>query len=98
MDQKSLSAINGGQSIDTMRGLGKIKSVAVIILDSGSTDNFISQEVVSTLNLPVSNSIVLPVGVASGDKIMSSGVCQDVLIDIHGKEIKEDFHDIPLRS
>lgn len=35
---------------------------------------------------------------ASGDKVTSSGVCQDVLIDIHGKEIKEDFHVIPLNS
>lgn len=61
MHQKSLSAINGGQSIDTTRALGRMKGVAVIILDSGGTDNFISPEVVSTLNLPVSNSIVLPV-------------------------------------
>lgn len=56
-----------------MRALGRIKGVAVIILlDSGTTDNFISREVVSTLNLPMSNSVALQVGVASGDKIISS--------------------------
>lgn len=47
-----LHAIGGNVGSSTMRVHGKIKSAPVIILiDSGSTDNFMSSEVVSKLQL-----------------------------------------------
>lgn len=81
----SLSAIGGEECPNTMRVVGKINGIAMIILlDSGSTDNFISQEVVMTLKLPICESVALQVGMASGDKIVSCGRFQDLLINIEG--------------
>lgn len=80
----SLSAI-GGECPNTMRVVGKFNGIAMIILlDSGSTDNFTSQEVVMTLKLPICESVALQVGMASGEKIVSCGRFLDLLINIEG--------------
>lgn len=93
----SLSAMNGRVTPDTMRVLGEINGVQVImLLDSGSTENFISLNVVQALKLPVDTSSLLKVGVASGVKILSKGICKKIRIRMQKQWLEESFHVIHL--
>lgn len=94
----SLSAMNGRVTPDTMmRVLGEINGVQVImLLDSGSTENFISLNVVQALKLPVDTSSLLKVGVANGVKILSKGICKKIRIRMQKQWLEESFHVIHL--
>ena len=60
----------GSPTPGTMRVKGKVNSVSLVILvDSGSTHNFIDATVVSVLHVPVDESQILEVKVANGDII-----------------------------
>lgn len=78
-DLKShLHAIGGNVGSSTMRVHGKIKSAPVIILiDSGSTDNFMSSEVVSKLQLQMDDTRILSVKVGSSNKMRSRGIFKE---------------------
>lgn len=61
--------------MDTMRVMGKIHENKVIVLiDSGSTHNFISQRVVDLLKIPVEKGSS-KVKVASGQSVFTQGRC-----------------------
>lgn len=91
----SLHAICGNVGSSTMRVYGKIKSAPVIILiDSGNTDNFISSEVVSKLQM--NDTRILSVKVASSNKMRSQGIFTELQFSVQGIKFTESFHAIPL--
>lgn len=64
-----------------MRVNGKIMGEGLIILlDSGSTHNFIDAALLQKLQLSVDVTQILEVKVANGDVIKTQGVCRDVAI------------------
>ena len=68
-----------------MRVKGKVNSVSLVILvDSGSTHNFIVAAVVSVLHVPVDESQILEVKIANGDIIKTQGLCKDVHVCLQG--------------
>lgn len=72
------SSMEGIGSPKTMKFTGKIKNrMVVILLDSGATHNFIFEQVVRELNLPVSAANFV---VTLGDerKVKGAGKCQQV--------------------
>lgn len=70
----SLSALQGKVSADTMKFLGIVKDQHIIVLiDTESTHNFVSAEVVKCLKLQVIPVLKLRVKVASGLQITSQG-------------------------
>ena len=76
-----------------MRVMGRIKHRSVVILiDSGSTHNFIDAALVSHLHINVDTSQVLEVKVANGDLIKTQGVCQEVPILLQGHEFLVHLH------
>ena len=76
-----------------MRVMGKIKHRSfVILIDSGSTHNFIDAALVSHLHINVDTSQVLEVKVADGDLIKTQGVCEDVPILLQGHEFLLHLH------
>ena len=73
--------------------MGKIKHRSfVILIDSGSTHNFIDAALVSYLHINVDTSQVLEVKVADGDLIKTQGVCEDVPILLQGHEFLLHLH------
>lgn len=73
-----LHATGGNVGSSTMRVHGNIKSAPVIILiDSGSTDNFMSSEVVRKLQLKMDDRRILSVKVASSNKMRSQGIFKE---------------------
>jgi hypothetical protein len=72
----SFHAISGAQSFDTKRVRGIFGSVStIILLDLGSTHNFLSEHFANRLGLRPTNTKQFKVMVASGDKLPSRGKC-----------------------
>ena len=81
----TLYALVGSPTPRTMRVKGKVNFVSLVILvDSGSTHNFIDAAVVSVLHVPMDESQILEVKVANGDIIKTQGLCKDVHVCLQG--------------
>ena len=75
----SLHAVFGTVDCQTMRKYGKIKNTLVVILvDSGSTNNFMDQWVVKQLGCKINTIPGIGVSVANGDKLWVNEVCPQV--------------------
>ena len=93
----SLHAISGAHSFDTMRVRGIFGSVStIILLDSGSTHNFLSEHFANLLGLRPINTKQFKVTVASGDKLPSRGKCIGVQLKMGSFTTKADFFILPL--
>ena len=74
--QISLNALTGTLSYRTLRGRGNVKKHLIIILiDSGSTHNFLSPAVAKRANIETKNTDSLPVLVADGTRLLSTALC-----------------------
>ena len=68
----------------------------VILVDIGSTHNFIDASLIPDLQMPVDISQILEVKVANGEIIKTQGLCKDVLVFIHGQIFFVHLHVLPL--
>jgi hypothetical protein len=80
----------------TMRVVGSLKIRVVILIDSGSTHNFIDTSVVNKGSLGLILPHHLQVRVANGATILSEGRCKSVSLRVQGHSITIDFYLIPL--
>ena len=93
----TLYALLGSPSPGTMRVLGQIKGHwVVILLDTGSSHNFLDFVLVKTLQLAIDTTRILEVRVANGDLIRTKGECKDLLIKMQGKDFLVDLHVLTL--
>jgi len=93
----SLHAISGSIAPKTMRLIGWIRNHRVVILiDSGSTHNFIDLHSLPKLCLGDLIPLQLKVRVANGDTLLSSGKCPSVNIRVQGAVITSEFYLLPL--
>ncbi|KAD4585722.1 hypothetical protein E3N88_23323 [Mikania micrantha] len=89
----SLNAILGNSQPTTMKVLGLLNSTEILILvDGGSTHNFISDVLVGELNLTTQSVQPFGVQIGNGDVIRCSRVCKQLPIQINDLKIVEDFH------
>jgi hypothetical protein len=68
----------------------------VILIDSGSTHNFIHTTVAATLGIQPMVQDPLRVKIANGAEIPSPGCCKAVEIKIQGFSFRTDFFILPL--
>ncbi|MCI02609.1 hypothetical protein A2U01_0023642, partial [Trifolium medium] len=96
--QLSLHAMSGSPTANTFRILGTIaKKPVTILVDSGSTHNFIQIRVAKFLGLPVNSaSCPLKVMVGNGDVLECSTQCSGVTLVIQGHTFTADFFILPL--
>ncbi|XP_043725863.1 uncharacterized protein LOC122672458 [Telopea speciosissima] len=88
----SLHAICGVKTPETMRVVGRLGHVAVTVLvDSGSTHNFLSLKVAKKVGISPTNQQPFEVMVASREKISSPGMCKNVSLNVQGVTIVADF-------
>ncbi|XP_040988925.1 uncharacterized protein LOC121236540 [Juglans microcarpa x Juglans regia] len=88
----SVNAISGCNNGNAMRLHGSIVPCSVeILIDSGSTHNFLDPLVVQEAKLNVRKDYSLQVRVANGDKILSQGRGEE-LIKIQGSKFSVPFH------
>ncbi|KAK8282543.1 hypothetical protein V6Z12_D08G034600 [Gossypium hirsutum] len=95
----SLHALNGLQGHNTMRVAARVGScVVVILVDSGSTHNFIDARLVNRLSLPVIHQEKLKVSVANGSHLFTIGLCQGVVWEVQSHKFETNFMVLSLKG
>ncbi|RVW67435.1 Retrovirus-related Pol polyprotein from transposon 17.6 [Vitis vinifera] len=93
----SIHALTGWASPRTMRVAATIKSQPIMVLiDSGSTHNFLSDKVARTLRLPVVPTKSFTVHVANGERLLCQGRFEKVPIDLQGIPFSLTCYSLPL--
>jgi hypothetical protein len=79
----SLHAITGRDALDTMKVYGQIgRSISLVLIDSGSTHNFVSLALAEVLGLIPKKRETMEEIVASGEKIITLGKCQPIAVEL----------------
>ncbi|KAH9680855.1 hypothetical protein KPL71_026714 [Citrus sinensis] len=95
----SLHALAGVQSPQTMRLQSSIgKASLTILIDSGSTHNFLHHKFVKIAGLKPEPGCLLSVVVANGEKLTSPGRCKGVQLQLQGTQIEADFYLLSLEG
>lgn len=85
----SLNAMRGSNTVDTIRFTGQIGSIQVkVMVDGGSSDNFIQPRVAQVLKFPIEPASNIRVLVGNGQILTAEGVIQHLPLQIQGQEIK----------
>ena len=80
-----------------MRVTGLIGNHRVqILIDGGSTHNFLQQELVTTLSLQPQTTSTLRVTVGNGEELQCNQVCPEVAVHIQAHTFLVDFHILPI--
>ncbi|KAA8517141.1 hypothetical protein F0562_017434 [Nyssa sinensis] len=93
----SIHALVGSPSPKTMRILGHVNGCAVVILiDTGSTHNFMDPSIQQRAHLQSQSTAGLLVRVANGDTMFSTGKCEDIQLHMQGNTYHTDFYILTL--
>jgi hypothetical protein len=95
----SFHALAGMTHPQTFRVIGKVgnKDLTVLI-DGGSTHNFIDQAIVTKLGLSVIRDKVFRVTVGNKEIIECTGRCMRLLLNIQRLSIRADFYVLPIAA
>ena len=95
----SFHAIAGAEHPQTLRVLGKLKNKSLMVLiDGGSTHNFIDQHTASRFGLSIVRDKKLQVVVANKEMIECTGQCQGLTLIIQGTPITADYYVLPVAA
>ncbi|CAM8926575.1 unnamed protein product [Rhodiola kirilowii] len=90
-------ALQGRTAPSTLRFQGSIRGQPILVLvDSGSTHNFLQSCVATFLKLVIEPSAHLSVTVGNGDEMKCEGVCRDVPVNINGAIFSVELHLLPV--
>lgn len=93
----SLHAIAGSLSPRTMRIHGKVLNCSVVILvDTGSTHNFLDPMIAKKVGLEVNAGKQIEVRVANGERMRSEGMVEQLQFHMQGNMFNTDFFLLPL--
>ncbi|XP_028775121.1 uncharacterized protein LOC114732011 [Neltuma alba] len=93
----SLNSISGFGSNHTMKVRGWLAEEEVIILiDSGATHNFVSEELVNKKGIEVDEIAEYTVAVGDGRRLRRRQRCPKVNLKVQGLEINQIFYPFPL--
>ncbi|XP_042980015.1 uncharacterized protein LOC122310203 [Carya illinoinensis] len=93
----SLNAMSGVQKPTSMRVMAWIgKFEITLLVDSGSTHNFINANIVTKVGLKPSTIEPFEVKVANGDKLRCEGLVREVKMNVQGVRIVADLHVLSL--
>ena len=70
----------------------------VVLIDGGSTHNFIDHAIVQKYSLPVLKNRTFQVTVANGEKIDCVGLCPSLTINIQGQPLIADYYVLPVAA
>ena len=95
----ALHALFGTDGFQTMCIQGSVKNQKLVILvDTGSTHNFVDQSVIKRVGAPLQPIASLMVTVANGEKLRSQEFCAALQFEVQGESVLADFFVLPLRG
>jgi len=95
----SLNALEGVTGLNTLRVTGRVeKQLIVILIDSGSTHNFISNHVADRLHCNLTNIKALTVQVADGGIMACTSVYSNFQWSIQGVDFVTDVFTLDLKN
>ncbi|KAL5751082.1 hypothetical protein ACOSP7_025685 [Xanthoceras sorbifolium] len=95
----SLHAILGLRTPEMMRVLGTLThEVVTVLIDSGSSHNFVSKQIAKKAGLQTISNGHLEVMVASGERLVSLGKCVQTQLNLQGYPIVMDFYLLPIEG
>ena len=95
----SLHALTEVQSPQTMQIHSRIgKTPLTILIDSGSTHNFLHHKFAKIIGLKSKMSCLFSVVVSNGERLLSPGRCNGVKLPLQGIPIEVDFFLLPLEG
>ncbi|KAJ3707881.1 hypothetical protein LUZ61_011586 [Rhynchospora tenuis] len=87
----SMYASTDKKKVSSMKFRGQIGKVPICaLLDSGSTHTFVNPEILSQLELPLSQSNPMVVMVANGEKMVTDTICNSLNFSLQGHEFEKD--------
>jgi len=95
----SFQALNEIQGFQTMRVTGYVGKKAIqILIDSGSTHNFVDQNLANRLGCRLKPIHSQPIAVADGSELKCKYICHNCTWKLQGTEFSSDLLLIPLGS
>jgi hypothetical protein len=93
----SLNALKGANSLGTMRFMGRIGKIRVqILIDGGSSDNFMQPRIAHFLKLPVEPAPCFKVLVGNGQIMTAEGVVTNLSVVIQEHEMLLPVYLLPI--
>ncbi|XP_076902380.1 uncharacterized protein LOC143557114 [Bidens hawaiensis] len=97
--QISIDALIGIHSYSTMRVMGTVGTRQIhVLIDYGSTHNFINENLAKKLNCPLKEIRSMTVGVANGNQLDCVKICPDFQWAMQGMWFRADVFVIPLEN
>ncbi|KAH9646382.1 hypothetical protein KPL70_024860 [Citrus sinensis] len=98
-DISSLNALAGQNTPRSLRLLGEINQQPVqVLIDSGSTHNFIKPAVAEVLGLAVQDTTTFRVYIGNGDSLVCRYVCSQVALSMQGHVFYIDLYVLPIEG
>ncbi|XP_022888557.1 uncharacterized protein LOC111404064 [Olea europaea var. sylvestris] len=95
----SFHAISGTSNPRTIRLLGKIGGIPItILIDSGSTHNFLNSKVASKVGIKATKPGAFLVQVANGNKMKSEGLCKSTCFTVQKIDFQVDVFLLPVEE
>jgi hypothetical protein len=95
----SLNALEGVTGLNTLRVTGRVeKQPLIILVDSGSTHNFISSHVAAKLHCNLTTIKALTVQVADGGIMTCTSVCSNFQWSIQGVDFVTNVFTLELKN
>lgn len=95
----SYHALTGGISPSTLRFTGQFNGTPVqVLVDGGSTHNFIQPRAAKHLQLPIESVPIFSVMVGSGQRVPSNAVARQTNLVIQGHTLAEDLYILPFHG
>ncbi|CAJ2652754.1 unnamed protein product [Trifolium pratense] len=93
----SFNAMKGNSSMGILRFSGTIEHIQVqILIDGGSSDNFLQPRIARFLKLPIEPGPVFKVLVGNGEIMTAEGVIQNLALNIQGTELQVPVFLLPV--
>ncbi|GJX09473.1 ty3-gypsy retrotransposon protein [Tanacetum coccineum] len=98
-DISILNSLIGQGSPRSLQLWGSIGSGKVhVLIDNGSTHNFVRPDIVEQMQLPVQATKAFKVYIGSGESLLCENLCTQVMLSMQGLAVEVDLYVLPMKG
>lgn len=98
-DISCLNTLAGIEQLRSLRIWGKVREKQVhVLIDNGSTHNFVRTEVAERLNLPLEEISQFRVYVGNGESLICKHRCQQLELELQGTKFLVNLYILPIQG